>query len=266
MWLILENQYGQNGYNTATTTAITALTSGYSLKWAAASLKGAWEDHIPNLHDVITNKDDCGPWLFEWLYQCEKHDLYLNHPYNDICDTNTYANACTKNFMAVYTNPDTHEGDPHYVVDPWVPVGVDKNLLLKNINTGKNYAESLNASFLVGKRYMTNGSADPGMNAESYAQFGLRFSSPTDFVLTKNTIEEIRDTAQKCVVDQGFFLDTDTANLNAFADYAYEFHFIRPKASRSSEISYPLIGLQPYLDLMANGVAARIGTGGGMRH
>ena len=65
------------------------------------------KNHIPNLHDVkelikMTVVHGCLSGYTSVKTPC----LHLNHPYNDICDTNTYAKpSVIKNFMAVYTNP-----------------------------------------------------------------------------------------------------------------------------------------------------------------
>ena len=53
----------------------------------------------------------------------------------------------------------------------------------------------------------------------------------------------------------------DKSNLDEFANYAYNYHFLWPKTSRLKEISYPTVGLTTYLDLMSNGVAANMAVG-----
>lgn len=242
-----------------------AITSGYPSVWIEDSLKGAWQKSGPYIHDVKTSSKNCGPKFFPWLYKCENHSVYLNHPVNNVCNKNTYANACLKNFMAVYPDPTRTEGTPKYIIDPWVPYGVNKTLLIKDIDSGtasKNYAESLQDSFLIGKRYATNGSKNPKMTAAGLAQFGLRFANPQAFVLTKDIIDEIKKKAKEFAIAEKFFEPTDEENLNKFADYAYEFHFLRPKLSPDNEIGYPLLGLVPYLEYMANGVISKLSAGG----
>ena len=239
--------------------AISLLVSGYAAIWVVDSLKGAWHDQPPKINDVQIEYHSCGFWD---MYACEEHDVYLNHSYNDICKINAYASACVKNFMAVYDEIGNPTGQPRYLIDPWVPVGVNKNLLIKNPTSGRNYAESLDDAFAIGKTFVTNGSDNPGLKEADYAQFGIRFSNPQDLVLAKSTVDEIKAKAKAYAIQQKFFQEGDTDNLNAFADYTFNFHFLRPKLAKTLEISYPPVALSAYLDFMANGVSI-LSTGAG---
>lgn len=256
---------GFNGTGSTTSSAflaaITLISSGYSSIWAIDSLKGAWQDKPPYIRDVKTQSRSCGPRLFISLYKCEEHDVILNHPVNNVCQTSAYANACIKNFMAIYPGSSDQSGVPAYIIDPWVPAGVEKSLLIKNINPGKNYAESLEDSFALGKAYASRGGSKPGLDNDGYAQFGLRFSNPENFILTNAIINEIKIKAKQFAIDEKFFEANEEANLNAYANYAYEFHFLRPKLSGPSLLGYPLTGLNPYLEYMANGVAGSMAVG-----
>jgi hypothetical protein len=61
--------------------------------------------------------------------------------------------------------------------------------------------------------------------------------------------------------DGVYYCSNDKENLEKFADYVYEYHFLYPKTSRPKEISYPTVGLNTYLELMSHGVAANLAAG-----
>jgi hypothetical protein len=62
----------------------------------------------------------------------------------------------------------------------------------------------------------------------------------------------IIDGAKSYIVDEGFFLASETDNLDKFASYMWEYHYIFPRISKADAISYPTPGLVTYLNLVAN--------------
>lgn len=249
--------------NSPMVTAMTALNSGVSATWATDSLLGAWQnDKLPYLNDVVTASSNCGPKGAKWLYKCTTHSVYLNHPYNSVCNSNSYANACIKNFMAVYPNPANDSGVPRYIVDPWVPFGVDKALLIKSVSSGRNYVESLGDAFPMALGAIAANGDHPGISIAQYAHFGFRINNSNSLILTPTIITEIKNKAKDFAIAEEIFEKSDTANLDAFAEYAYEYHFLQPKLSVAQKIAYPLVGLNPYLEYMANGVYS-LGAGAG---
>lgn len=261
--------YGQGGRSSSPLSqAVSALNPGYTSTWAEATIEGAWQDGFPYIRDDVHDRQ-CGGWLDP--VTCHDHALYLNYPQNNICDKKTYANSCLNNFMTIYPTPGSHDGDPRYVIDPWVPwvkaatgdgvATLDlKSKIIKNINS-KNYVEMLDAAQTAGRDHAAAARVG-GLGATELAAFSPDLANSGGLELTADTIQLIKDSAKQFAIDQGFFLATDTDNLNTFADYAYEFHFLRPKLSRLGEVSYPTVGLQPHLDLMSNGVAAYMGVAG----
>jgi len=81
-------------------------------------------------------------------------------------------------------------------------------------------------------------------------------------LLNDKNIFDIKGSAKKFAIDQKFLVESDTENLEKFATYAYQYHFLWPKTSFKDEISYPTVALDTYLDFMSNGVAAKISAGG----
>jgi hypothetical protein len=68
---------------------------------------------------------------------------------------------------------------------------------------------------------------------------------------------------RRFAIAEQFLNPADQKNLEAFADYAFNFHFVYPKQAHPDSIGYPTVGLLNYLDYMSNGVAASLGVGTG---
>ena len=245
--------------------ATSAITGGTGL-WLIASLKGAWITKRPEIYDKFVRQYTCGK-----KETCQEWSRELNQPFNDICNVHTSANACVKNFV-VYNEA----GESRYLVDPWIPKGVNKSLILRDLGDARNYAEKMEDGFQTAKAFML--AKDPhayGGNyvAEEYMKtifidanvlgkytpkIGL---DDKRYLLSPVIIEAIKSKARQFAIDERFFEAGDTENLKNFSDYTYKFHFLWPKTSRTNEISYPTIGLTTYLELMTNGVAANMATG-----
>ncbi|MBC7539960.1 MAG: hypothetical protein H7281_14150 [Bacteriovorax sp.] len=251
--------------------ATSAITGGTGL-WLIASLKGAWISKRPEIFDKYIRSYGCGK-----KETCVEYSRELNQPYNEICKAHTSANACVKNFMVYY-----QENEPRYLVDPWIPTGVSKNLILRDAGESRDYAQKLEDGFqtalthmkskdpgasggggkdggaFVGEDYMRSLFVDSDVLGKYTPNIGL---DDQRYILNANIIQEIKTKAKKFAVDQKFFEATDVENLDKFADYSYTYHFLWPKTSRQKEISYPTVGLTTYLDLMSNGVAANMAVG-----
>jgi hypothetical protein len=251
--------------------ATSAITGGTGL-WLIASLKGAWISKRPEVVDKFVRSYSCGK-----KETCQDWDRTLKQPYNSVCNVHTSANACIKNFVVFY-----QDQEPRYVVDPWIPYGVDKKLVLRDINDDRDYAHKLEDGFQAAKNQMIaknpgaigGGGKDGGsyvsedymrtlfVDANVLGSYTPRISTDDKrYILDDTIVKMIKDQAKKYAIDQQFFQEGDTDNLNKFADYAYQYHFIWPKTSRLKEISYPTVGLTTYLALMTNGVAGSLSTG-----
>lgn len=251
--------------------ATSAVTGGTGL-WLIASLKGAWVTKRPEIFDKYIRSYGCGK-----KETCVEYSRQLNQPYNNICKVHTSANACVKNFVVYYEG-----SEPRYLVDPWIPKDISKSLILKDINDGRTYAEKLEDGFQAAKSHMIaknpgasggGGKSGGAFVSENYMRtlfvdanvlgkyvpkIGL---DDRRYILDEKIIQEIKDKAKAYAISEKFFQEGDTENLNKFADYTYQYHFIWPKTSRQKEISYPTVGLTAYLDLMSNGVAANMAVG-----
>ncbi|MDD4973037.1 MAG: hypothetical protein PHY93_01735 [Bacteriovorax sp.] len=242
--------------------ATSSVTGGTGL-WLIASLKGAWISKRPEVFDRYIRTYGCGK-----KETCVEYSRELNQPYNNICNVHTSANACVKNFVVYY-----EDTEPRYLVDPWIPKGVSKSLIFRDLSGGRTYAEKMEDGFqaaksnmiaknpggeFVAEDYMRTLFVDANVLGQYTPQIGL---DDKRYNLDATIIDEIKSKAKKYAIDQKFFLEGDTENLNNFADYTYEYHFKWPKTSRQKEISYPTVGLTTYLDLMANGVTANMAAG-----
>lgn len=251
--------------------ATSAITAGTGL-WLIASLKGAWVSKRPEVFDKYIRSYGCGK-----KETCVEYSRELNQPWNNVCKSHISANACVKNFIVYY-----EDNEPRYLVDPWIPKGVSKSLVLRDLGDARDYAQKMEDGFQAALSHMraknpgaTGGGGKSGgaFVSEDYmrtlfvdsavlGQYVPKIGYDEQrFVIDAKIIDEIKSKAKKYAVDEKFFLPEDTENLNKFADYTYQYHFIWPKTSRQKEISYPTVGLTAYLDLMSNGVVANMAVG-----
>lgn len=243
--------------------------------WMIASLKGAWITQRPEVTDfhVAPRSYSCGK-----KQTCTEYTRTLVQPYNDVCKIHTSSNACLKSFVVVNENLEAR-----YIVDPWVPFGVSKAAILKNQPV---YADKMEEAFRAAKSAMI--SKNPGASggggkkgggsfvAESYLSEvfidatlvgryvpALGPNLESTYFMNPDKIKLIKEAAKSFAIAEGFLKPTETANLEAFANYAYDYHFLWPKKSNPGEISYPTVGLTTYLSYMAKEVSGKISTSTG---
>lgn len=243
--------------------------------WMIASLKGAWITQRPEITDfhVAPRSYSCGK-----KQTCMEYTRTLVQPYNDVCGIHTSSNACIKSFVVVNENSESR-----YIVDPWVPAGVSKAAILSNQPV---YAEKMEEAFKAAKSAMI--SKNPGATGGGGKKGGGSFVSEsylsevfidatlvgryvpalgpnleTTYFMKPEKVKLIKDAAKNFAISEGFLKATETANLEAFANYAYEYHFVWPKKSSPGEISYPTVGLTTYLSYMAKEVSGKISTSTG---
>ncbi|MBC7712835.1 MAG: hypothetical protein H7177_05825 [Rhizobacter sp.] len=235
--------------------------------WMIATLKGAWMSGQPAINDynIQPRTYSCGK-----KESCTEYTRTLVQPYNQICGAHTSANACIKSFIVVNQGKEAH-----YIVDPWIPVGVSKAAILKN---QPNYVEKLEAGFQSAKNAMINknpmavgggGKSGGSYVSETYLSevfidqnvLGKYLPAISDnmqetYFLNLDKVKIIKEAARKFAVSEGFIEEGDTDNLNKFADYAYEYHFVWPKTAQSN-ISYPTYQ-DTYLNFIAGDVAGKL--------
>ena len=231
--------------------------------WMVASLKGAWVAKRPMVADQFLRYQSCGK---KGKNSCTDWRRNLTQPYNNICDAHISASACVKNFLA-YKSGDEFR----YIVDPFIPYGVSKSGLLRN---QVDHAKNLDAGY---QRALSSlrGKARTGMTSQSYmwedfldeaivGQYAPDLGSNPEgtYLLNENNINEIKEKAKKFAIESKFLTEDETENLEKFANYAYEFHFMWPRTTFKEEVSYPTVALDTYLDFMSNGVAAKLSAGG----
>lgn len=233
--------------------------------WMIASMKGAWVSHRPEITDykVQPRTYSCGK-----KDSCTEYTRTLAQPYNDVCRIHASSSACIKNFVVV------NEGtEPRYIIDPWIPVGVNRSAIYMNQPL---YTSKIESGFLAARDEMkrrnpgaSGGGGKKGggefvgddyltevfIEATILGKYAPDFSQESTYLMNADKIKLIKDAAKKFAVEEGFLLATDTENLDSFADYAYEYHFLWPKKSHPNEISYPTVGLITYLEYMTSYVA-----------
>ncbi len=231
--------------------------------WLIASLKGAWLNKHPEVYDRFVRSYQCGK-----KDTCSDYTRELKQPYNTICNIHAGPQSCIKNFFAYYDGEVADE--PVYLIDPWVPYGTTKAEIFKGQG---NYAEKLEEGFQRALSHMQSVSAR-GQIGEGYMQqefinetvAGLFApmigTDPTsNYLLNADLVKIIKSKAKAYAIENKFIEETDTENLEKFADYAFDYHYVWPKQSRSKEITFPPFGAELYLDTMSNGVSRTLATG-----
>lgn len=241
--------------------------------WMIASLKGAWITQRPEITDfhVAPRSYSCGK-----KQTCTEYTRTLVQPYNEVCGIHTSSNACLKTFVVV-----AEEAQSRYVVDPWIPAGVSKEAILRS---QPNYADKMEEGFKRAKAAMI--SKNPGATGGGGKKGGGSYVSESylsevfvdatlvgkyvpalgsdlegTYFMNTNKVKLIKDAAKAFAISEGFLLASETANLEAFANYAYEYHFVWPKKSSPGEISYPTAGLSTYMNYMAKNVSGNLSAG-----
>nr|BDT26710.1 hypothetical protein BHI3_01760 [Bacteriovorax sp. HI3] len=241
--------------------------------WMIASLKGAWIQVGPQIndYDIPPRSYSCGK-----KETCMEYTRTLVQPYNDICKIHASASACLKAFTVI-----SEDKESRYIVDPWIPAGVSRNAILSNQPV---YAEKIEEGFQAAKNAMimknpgaTGGGGKKGggnfvselylsevfIDANILGSYLPRLGQDLEktYFMNRDKVKLIKDAAKAFAISEGFLKETETANLEAFANYAYEYHFLWPKKSNPEEISYPTIGLLDYLRYMAVDISGTLTTG-----
>jgi hypothetical protein len=224
--------------------------------WLVGALKGAWLSQGPTINDeTVAGRVGykCGK-----KSTCTDYRRVLNQPYNKICGIHASANACVRNFVVF-----NDEGVDKILVDPFIPLDVARNSI---ITDDRAYATHLEDGFKRALDHMKN--LRPGGNQSmSYLETPFITANvvgsytPTikktymeTYGLSQKAISEIKEKAKAYAISQSFFDSSMTENLDKFADYAFKFHFVWPKTSRTDRIAYPLPGLTAYLDIIGSGL------------
>lgn len=220
--------------------------------WLVGALKGAWVAQGPEVYDDHVK----GPYKCGKKDQCSDYKRILYQPYNNVCKTHTGANACVRSFL-VYQN----EGKDQVLVDPFIPLNVNKDDLIKD---KRSYATLMDQGFQNALKVMQ--SKRPG-GQQNTSYFDATFidsavighyTPPIEktyketYVLDIQQIEAIKKAARDYAVAEDFFSSSATENLNNFADYVFKFHFVWPRVSLADRIAYPLPGFQTYLEMVSS--------------
>ncbi|MBT7609266.1 MAG: hypothetical protein HN576_05890 [Bacteriovoracaceae bacterium] len=288
------------GFATVSMAALWGLGIGsMMLIGVLGAMKGAWESRAPYLQDEFIKTWKCGKKSY-----CSDFKRRLILPKSKVCgDKYVSGNGCIKNFLAY-----TLDGEVRHLVDPLVPVGVDKSVLLKDgtplasrmSTAASNAIEKLKTidqdrwrkekrcqdTFMntVVSPLLPNvpgsdivegviGNA-PGMNTPvavqcprlhtsylkkplldslSTGEFAPILKTPyaNNYELTAAMIKTIKDSAKAYATNAKYLFSDMQEDLNKFADYSFDYHFVWPRLSQAGMIAYPMPGLISYFMLMA---------------
>ncbi len=76
-------------------------------------------------------------------------------------------------------------------------------------------------------------------------------SNENQYRLSQETKDAIMKGAREYIIKEGFFNENETQNLDNFANYVWDYHYVFPRISKADMISYPTPGLVTYLHLVA---------------
>jgi hypothetical protein len=231
--------------------------------WLIGAMKGAWESRSPYLQDEFINTWKCGKKSY-----CSDFKRALILPKAKACG-NKYVsgNGCIKNFLAY-----TMDGEDRFLVDPWVPVGVDKGVLLKDqtplatrMSTAATRAigrlKNLHQNHWRSNYLSTSYLKQPLLDSLETGYFSPLLKRPYsgNYKLSEAMITTIKDSAKEYAMSQQYLFPNMQEDLNKFADYSFDYHFVWPRLSQSGMIAYPMPGMISYFMLMAEAMNEKQG-------
>jgi hypothetical protein len=278
----------------------TSLTTGTGV-WLIASLKGAWISKHPEIHDQFVRTYGCGKKETCAEYRRELHQPYNEvcgiHTSANACiknflvfyDENNQANYVVDPWVPAgmsktYVLKDSTDAQDYaHKLEQGFRDALNRMRGANPLATGGGgkdggeyvaeaymWAEFINWSIL--EKYAPNIGREESkykLNEEvinSIKRAAIGFAINAQFVKRDPVGQSTAgaNSSKYCAVDPQdnvTYCSPDSENLDKFADYVYEYHFLYPKTSRPKEISYPTVGLTTYLGLMSDGVAANLAVG-----
>lgn len=232
--------------------------------YVVASLRGAWIGKAPFIEDQKVRTYNCGSK--KKPKNCTIYTRSIKYPYSEICNAHVSSNACVKHFLVTKDE----KGNDVYIVDPWIPVGIKKGEIIRD---DKTLVSRINDSFAGGVDVLAS-RVPGGRQSEDYRVTPFLTSSFTGYFAPKflpNYVETytvtppikelIKAKAKEYAIAQNFFDKSEVEQLEAFANYAYEYHFVWAKSSATDIIAYPQPAFLTYLDMMSAGVAGKLAVG-----
>ncbi len=245
--------------------------------WLIGAMKGAWESRSPYLQDEYVRTWKCGK-----KSQCSDFERSLILPKSKACDGEyVTGNGCIKNFLVT-----TIEGEERFIVDPLVPLGVEKTLILKdNVSlasrmsrAAKKTVEKLqlkkpdqnrvvhfgNSRFDIVIPKSTDYIKRPLLDAVETGNLAPNLKRPYEkyYRLNSEMITKIKESAKKYAIDQELLSSSMTEDLKKFADYAYQYHFLWPRLSQKGMIAYPMPGMGTYFSMMSQALNSKVTVDG----
>ena len=276
----------------------TSLTVGTGV-WLIASLKGAWISRHPEIHDQFVRTYGCGKKETCAEYRRELHQPYNEicgiHASANACIKNFvvyYDDAGNPQYVVdpwipagMTASSIMRDAGENYALKLENGFRKAKNTMV-NLNPGATGGGGKDGGQFVAESYMWQEFIDAKVLGDYTPQIS---TDANQYILSEKIVEQIKNAAIKFAINAQFvkrdpvgqvteatknskycstdpldnvtYCSPDTDNLEKFADYVYEYHFLYPKTSRPKEISYPTVGLTTYLGLMSDGVAANLAVG-----
>ena len=274
-----------------------SLTVGTGV-WLIASLKGAWISKHPEIHDQFVRTYGCGKKETCAEYRRELHQPFNQvcgiHASANACIKNFvvyYDGAGNPQYVVdpwvpagVSASAIMRDAGENYALKLENGFRKAKSTMV-NLNPGATGGGGKDGGQYVAESYMWKEFIDAKVLGDYTPDISKEASR---YVLNDKIIEQIKVAAMHFAIDAQFverhvfsglrgegdekycstdpsdgvrYCSSDTENLEKFADYVYEYHFLYPKTSRPKEISYPTVGLTTYLGLMSDGVTANLAVG-----
>lgn len=230
-------------------------TLGAGGMWLIGAMKGAWESRSPYLQDEHLTTWKCGKKSY-----CSDFERSLILPKSKVCANKfVSSNGCIKNFLVTEVN-----GEERFLVDPWVPVGVEKNVLIKDTTPLANRMSTAAERALDRLRDRDPNAYRKNYKSTSYLKKPLLDSLETGYFspalrrpydnyykLNDQMIKQVKDAAKKYALDEKYLFTEMNEDLDKFADYVFDYHFVWPRLSQKGMIAYPMPGMVAYFNLMA---------------
>lgn len=200
--------------------------------WLVGAMKGAWESRAPLVQDKSTRAYKCGKKTY-----CTDFNREFHVPYTKICNAYMSGNGCLDKFLV-----ENIDGKDRYIVDPFIPLGVSKNKLIKDTTSyptyfNRSYNKAFNSyekrkpSGRQGKSYLKRIFID----ALQVGHMAPEFRMPMEkyYKVTEGMRVEIKNKAKIYALDEGVF-SSDIGRCDLMKDGTSESFSVTNSSSSST--------------------------------